>query len=223
MPCPQCDGIERLFDVKEARHRLRKLRRTGPDRTTRMLLEDVQAVLSAPDGARCELGVVLDIGGGVGAIHHELLERGVERAVHVDASTAYLEAARDEVERRGHGGRVEFVAGDFVQVAASIPEADIVTLDRVICCYHDMRQLVSRSAEKARVVYGAVYPRESWWIRLSIAAENLYFRVRRSPFRGYLHAPSAIDAALVAGGMQRRSRRRTLAWEVVVYTRLAPG
>jgi SAM-dependent methyltransferase len=219
MSCTQCDGIEQLFDAKEARRRLRKLRRKGPDLTTRMLLEDVEAALRRSDGAMSESSLLLDIGAGVGAIHHELLNRGVARALHVDASTAYLSVAHEEVERRGHGERVEFVQGDFVSVAESIPAADIVTLDRVICCYHDMQQLVSRSAEKARAVYGAVYPREGWWTRLSIAATNLVFRIKGSSFRSYLHPPRDIDSALVARGLTRRSLRRTLAWEVVVYTR----
>jgi hypothetical protein len=106
-----------------------------------------------------------------------------------------------------------------VDVADRVPSVDIVTVDRVICCYHDMRQLVSRSAEKAGVVYGAVYPREGWWTRLSIAAGNVFFRLRGSLFRTFLHSPRDIDSVLVAQGFQRRSVRRTLIWEVAVYTR----
>jgi 16S rRNA G966 N2-methylase RsmD len=221
MPCSQCDGIEQLFDVKEARGRLRKLRRKGPDATTRMLIEDLRATWNEQSADSAQHGVLLDIGAGVGAIHHELLDRGIERAVHVDASTAYLDVAREEVERRGHGGRVEFVKGDFVTVAETIAPAEIVSLDRVICCYHDMQGLVSRSADKARLVFGAVYPREGWWTRLMIVASNLAFRVKGSPFRSYLHSPREIEAVLVARGLTRRSRRRTLAWEVAVYTRTA--
>ena len=148
-----------------------------------------------------------------------MLDRGVERAIHVDASTAYLLAAREETERRGHAARVDFVQGDLVDVADDMPAADVVTLDRVICCYHDMRELVSRSGEKARFVYGAVYPREAWWTRLFIAANNLFFRLRRSLFRTFLHAPREINAVLMEQGLTRHSVRRTLAWEVAVYTR----
>jgi 16S rRNA G966 N2-methylase RsmD len=219
MPCSQCDGIEQLFDVKEARRRLRKLRRKGPDATTRMLIDDLRATWKERASDTAQRGVLLDIGAGVGAVHHELLDGDLERAVHVDASTAYLSVAREEVERRGHEGRVEFVKGDFVTVAETIPAAEIVSLDRVICCYHDMQGLVSRSADKARMVFGAVYPRDGWWTRLLIAASNLVFRVKGSPFRSYLHSPREIEAVLVARGLTRRSRRRTLAWEVAVYTR----
>jgi hypothetical protein len=82
-----------------------------------------------------------------------------------------------------------------------------------------MRELVSRSGEKARFVYGAVYPREGWWTRLSILTSNVFFRLRGSLFRTFLHSPRDIDSVLMAQGFQRRSVRRTLAWEVAVYTR----
>jgi len=137
----------------------------------------------------------------------------------VDASSAYLRSAREETERRGHATRVEFVQGDLVDVADHVPTADIVTLDRVICCYHDMQRLVSRSGEKARLIYGAVYPREGWWTRLVVDAENIFFRLRGSPFRTFVHSPNEIDSVLMGQGLRRRSLRRTVGWEVVVYTR----
>ncbi len=162
---------------------------------------------------------VLDIGGGVGAIYHELLASGAREAVHVDVSPEYLTVAREEAERRGHADRVELVHGDFVEVAASQREADVVTLDRVICCYPEMQRLVALSADKTRRLYGAVYPRESWWLRLALGGVNLFCRLRRSGFRTYLHSPAAIDGVLRAHGLERRRFRRTLAWEVAVYSR----
>jgi len=222
MTCAQCEGIDRLFDTKKARRQLEKFRRKGADRTTRMLIEDVQAATAQRSDGR-PASLVLDIGAGVGAIHHTLLDSGVERAIHVDASSAYLSAAREEAERRSHATRVEFVQGDFVDVADRVPTADIVTLDRVICCYHDMRQLVSKSSEKSRFVYGAVYPREGWWMRLSIAGSNVFFRLTRSLFRTFFHSPRDIESVLASQGFQRRSVRRTVAWEVAVYTRSKPA
>jgi len=164
---------------------------------------------------------ILDVGGGVGAIYHELLGSGARDAVHVDVSPDYLSVAREETERRGTGGRVRFVRGDFVDAAPTLGDSDIVTLDRVICCYPDMERLVALSAGKARRLFGAVYPREAWWMRLALAAVNFISRLRRSAFRAYIHSPRAIDAVLRAQGLERRSFRRTVAWEVVVYSRRA--
>lgn len=216
MTCSQCSGIEEQFNDAIARKSLKRFRRRGPDRTTRLLIEGLRLAL---DRDRKPGTGLLDIGAGVGAIHHVLLTDGVEHAVHVDASPAHLAAAREETERRGHSGLVEFMRGDFVDMADHVPPADVVTLDRVICCYHEMPRLVRLSAEHALRLYGAVYPRGTTLMRAGIFAINLLMRIKRSPFRTFQHDPVAIDAVLRTAGLQRRHIRRTFGWEIVVYER----
>jgi magnesium-protoporphyrin O-methyltransferase len=104
-------------------------------------------------------------------------------------------------------------------MAEDIPPADIVTLDRVICCYHDMEKLVGLSAARARKLYGLVYPRDTWWIKIGLGLQNLFFRLRRSPYRAFVHPTRAVEAVLNSQGLNRRSYRQTLVWQVVVYTR----
>ena len=144
MSCAQCEGIEAQFGQAEARKKLRRFQRRGPDKTTRLLIDALRLALDESDARDA---VLLDVGGGVGAIHHELLNGRVVRAIHLDASTAHLAVAREETERRSHGDQVEFVYGDFVAVADRIPTADLVTLDRVICCYDDMEPCRSLGGE----------------------------------------------------------------------------
>ena len=216
MSCAQCDGIETQFGQAAAKKYLRRYRRRGPDRTTRLLIDALRLALDEDEGVGATL---LDVGAGVGAIHHELLDARLTRAVHVDASAAHMAAAREETERRGHSDRVAFVHGDFVAIADELAAANVVTLDRVICCYHDMEGLVSCSGAKARRLYGAVYPRDVGWMRIGIAAINVVQRIKRSPFRVFLHRPQAIDTSLRALGLERRSVQRTVGWEVVVYER----
>ena len=216
MPCGQCCGVEQQFNRAEAERALRRYRRRGPDTTTRLLIDDVRAILNAA-GSRDV--VLLDIGAGIGAIHHDLLDGPVSRAIHVDASPAHIDVAREETRRHDHDARVEFVRADFVSIAESTPAADVVTLDRVICCYDDMHGLVRSSAGKARQFLGAVYPRDNVWMRMGIAGVNLLQRIRRSAFRVFLHAPDAIDAELRSAGLERVRERHTLLWNVVVYAR----
>ena len=210
--CRQCEGIESQFSRKLAERELRRFRKRGPVPTTRRLLD----ALASAGVADCTL---LDVGGGIGAIHHVLLDQGAREAVHVDASSGYLAVAKEETANRGHAERVRFVSGDFVELADELPETDIVALDRVICCYPDMQALVGHSAAKTRRLYGAVYPREAWWMRAAGSVMNLCMRIQRSAFRLYLHSPAAIDAVLRANGLERRSIQRTLLWEIVVYER----
>lgn len=216
MSCSQCAGIADQFDDAAVRKKLRQFRRRGPDRTTRLLIDAVRDALETSD---LQGGVLLDIGGGIGAIHHALLNGRVTRAFHVDASNAQIAAAREETTRRGHSANVEFVAGDFIALADGLPTADVVTLDRVICCFDDMEGLVSRSARKTGRFYGAVFPRNVWWMRVGIAATNLVQRLKRTTFRVFLHDPVAIDRVLRSAGLAPRATRETLGWQVVVYAR----
>jgi magnesium-protoporphyrin O-methyltransferase len=216
MECCRSAGIERHFDGGWAAKELARYRRRGPLPTTRLLVDAIRTSLEPGD-------TLLDVGGGVGAVHHELLDDGVRSATNVDISAASLAAAAEEAARRGHARRVRLLPGDFVELATSIDAADVVTLDRVICCYPDMERLVSLSAAKARRLYGAVYPRDVWWVRLVVAAENVVNRLRGSPFRAYVHAPRGIAAVLQRAGFEAAVVRRRLAWEVVVCRRLARG
>jgi hypothetical protein len=82
-----------------------------------------------------------------------------------------------------------------------------------------MTQLVQLSAKKATRLYGAVYPRGTVFMRIGISAINVWQRLKRSDFRVFLHDTAAIGAVLRDAGLVRRSMRRTLGWEIVVYER----
>src|SRR5881394_3076776 len=145
MNCCKPD-YESVFSGRRAKKDLERYRKKGPDKTTRMLIDALKQ-------AGVEHRTLLDIGGGVGAIDHELLAAGATSAVHVEASAPFVLAATGEAARRGFAGRLESKRGDFVELAAGIAPADVVTLDRVICCYPDMKTLVSESAAHARQLY----------------------------------------------------------------------
>ena len=212
MPCcGQCAGIEREFNTKVAARELAAYRRRGIRGTTKMLIGLLRQ-------AQAEGATLLDIGGGIGAIQHELAA-GLAQITSVDAAPAYLEAQKSEAARQGYAGRVSYRHGDFVTVAGEIPEHDVVTLDRVICCYPDMRALVERSAERARRFYAAVYPRGTWWNVVGLALGNIVMRLRRSSFRGYVHSPAQIERILAAHGLRLQAARETFIWRVAVYGR----
>ncbi|MFL5727245.1 MAG: methyltransferase domain-containing protein [Chloroflexota bacterium] len=162
---------------------------------------------------------VIDIGAGVGAVHLELLDAGAAAAIDVDISPAYVAAARDEAARRGHADRVTHTVGDFVALASGLDPADVVALDRVVCCYADMAALVSLSADRARRRYGLVYPRDSWWIRTGARVANAVTHLFRSRVTFHAHRTADVDRLVRASGLQPRFHRRTVFWQVAVYER----
>ncbi len=216
MPHCQCDGIERCFNTQRVTKELARYHRRGAAKNTRLLVEALRV-------QGIEGRTLLDIGGGVGAIAHLLVQDGVRQAVDVDASAAYLAAAREEAERQGLAEQISFQHGDFVALAPTIPAADIVTLDRVICCYDDMPALVGLSAARAERLYGVVYPRDAWWVRLFIQVQNTVQRVMRRPIRFFVHPTVAVDATIRAQGLEWRSTRIAGPWQIAVYARSPLG
>jgi len=212
LSCCQCQGCDAQFGAKHAEKDLKRYRKSGPDVTTRLLLDALKT--QGLQGA-----TLLDVGAGIGVVHHELLSAGARSAIHVDATDANVQVAEQEATRQGHREQVVFLRGDFVDLAPEIAAADIVTLDRVICCYSDMEQLVDASASKARRLYGAVYPRERWLNKVWVALGNLARRILGNPFQTYIHPISAIDRTLERNGLRPCLVRDTFAWRVAVYSR----
>jgi magnesium-protoporphyrin O-methyltransferase len=195
-----------------ARRELKKYRKSGPSATTSLLL----GVL-LDHGA--ESSSLLDIGGGVGAIQHAAGDWGAPFVTSVDASSAYLDAARQEASRKGYADRSNYLLGDFVEIADSVPEADIVVLDRVVCCYPDMPALVRESAAKAQKMYGLVFPRTNLLMRAALKILNLWSWLRRNPFRAYAHDPESIARHVHEEGLRRVFVGGTMLWKVELYSR----
>ena len=208
-----CDFSE-LFDRPTAERDLERYRRHGPDRTTRMLLDMIRA-----RGARG--ATILDVGSGIGVIDHELLGDGAERAVLVDGSGAYLTGARQAGGERDTLDRMAFVEGDFVALAPSLDTADIVTLDRVVCCYPNADALVRASADRAGTLYGLVLPRDPAILRFGMRLLNAWYRLRGRRYRGYIHANTRVDAIAAAAGLHPAAEAFTVVWRVVLYERAA--
>lgn len=212
MPCNCCEITDHAFTGEEARVEIKRYRRKGPAGQTRLILESIRSLRLAG----MEL---LDVGGGIGVIHHELLQDIAAKATHVDASSAYLKEARLEAARRKHSERVQFIHADFTDVAAELPPADIVTLDRVVCCYPDFRRLLKAAAQHSRHVLAFTYPRERWFLRIGLRLINFFQRLRRDPFRVFLHPVTEMDALLRKEGLERVSLRRLFVWEMALYRR----
>jgi methyltransferase family protein len=209
-----CDAFASIFDRRNADDDLRRYRREGPDRTTRMLLDLIRA--EGVDGA-----TILDIGGGIGVIDQELLRAGAGRATLSDASPASVEVAREAAAAAGLADRMSYVEGDAVRRASDIVGADVVTLDRVICCYPDVESLVRLSAAWAGRLYGIVLPRDRWVVRVGIALEAAWFRLTRRRYRPFAHPNRLVDALAVSQGLEPVAETGTYFWRVALFRRAA--
>jgi magnesium-protoporphyrin O-methyltransferase len=202
-----------FYNERRATSDLRRYRKKGPIPSTRALVDALKA--EGLEGA-----TLLDVGGGIGAIQHELMDAGVSHATSVDASAPYLDAAREESQRRGHAGRATYLHGDFVELAESVPPAEIVTLDRVINVYPDWERLAGLAAARADRLYCLVHPRDTRMVRLVIFGMNLLVRLLRMPVRAAVRPPDAIERIARENGLiPHVSRNVGAAWQISIFRR----
>ena len=138
-------GYRRIFSERSAHAAAARYRKKGLDSTSRRIVE-----LLLAQGV--EGKTVLEVGGGVGAIQLELLRAGASRAVSIELTPTYELAAAELLAETGLADRVERRVVDFVEAGTEVDAADIVILNRVVCCYPDMPRLVGNAADRKSVV-----------------------------------------------------------------------
>ena len=212
MDCCQCQGIESMFDKKSAKRDLKRYLKKGPSTTTKILLNAVN-----------KIGVqgmtFLDIGGGIGAIQYALIKWGALNGVSIEASSAYIDSIKEETGKNNLTEKVVFKHGDFTTIASDLNSSDIVTLDKVICCYDDMNRLVNLSSKLARKIYAVVYPRDNWWTKLFLPIINFYPKIKGSSFRLFIHPTNKVEDIIIKNGLKRIYNTTRLFWQVTVFIR----
>ena len=212
MGCCQCQGIENMFDKKAAKRQLKRYLKKGPSKTTRMLLDAIHK--KGVQGLN-----FLDIGGGIGAIQYDLIKAGASNGTSIEASSAYIDVVKDETLQNGLAERVNFKQGDFTTMATDVDSADIVTLDKVICCYDDMSELVGLSSKLAQKIYAVIYPRDVWWTKLALLFMNFYPIVKGSSFRVFIHPTKQVEEIIFGNGLKRKYYATTFFWQVAIFTK----
>jgi hypothetical protein len=119
-------------------------------------------------------------------------------------------------------GRLTLVQADFVAAADSIPGADVVAMDRVVCCYPAVTPLVEAALASSRRALALSYPRDAWHVRVVIRLQNLARATLGNPFRTFVHPAATLARLIERHGFRRVSRTGTFVWVVDVYVRDTP-
>jgi 16S rRNA G966 N2-methylase RsmD len=204
--CCNPRGCDQFFNPRFARRTAERYRRRGLDKTARQMVAFLER--EGLDGA-----TVLEIGGGVGAVQIELLKRGADHAVNLELSAAYDEEAHRLLDEAGYEGRVERRLADIAAKPEAVEAADIVVLNRVVCCYPDYERLLGAVADRARRLVVFSYPPRNIVSRLGFAGQNLWFRVLGREFRAFAHPPAAMLDVLERRGFRRTFAHRALVWQ----------
>jgi len=210
--CKHNQNLNGVFNEQMARGDVAGYFKKGIDKHARVIVEAVRT--HGVEGAS-----VLEVGGGVGGLHLELLKQGAARATDVDVSSAYVAAAQSVAEKLGVRERVDYRVADFAHEAESVPGADVVVLHRVICCYPEMPRLVTAAAQHARRLMALSFPTGAWYMRAGEKVMNFVMWLTRSGFRFYVHPPQAILATAAAAGLRPVQQKSSWPWQIVVFER----
>ncbi len=212
MDCCNVNGLNEVFNKSKAAKESKKYLRNGLDRRAAMVL-----------GCLTDQGIsgasILEIGCGVGSLHMELLKRGAGSAIGVEVSQSYVEAATDLSRNLGFQDSTQYHTGNFVDLEDDIPSADMVILDRVICCYPDMEGLVTASTRHTQRLYVLTYPCRTWWMRVGAWIFNFGLIATRRQFRFFLHNPEEIGATIKAAQFSLIESAKHGPWEMAAYQR----
>jgi cyclopropane fatty-acyl-phospholipid synthase-like methyltransferase len=206
--CCGSDGYDETFSDRFARRMARRYRRRGLSRSAR-------AIVSFLADRGIEGASILEIGGGVGELHVELLRDGAAKATNLEISTNYEAEAAQLLESAGMAARVERRFLDIAQAPEEVELADVVVLHRVVCCYPDYERLLSAAASKAGRLLVFSHPPDNLLTRAMFAGENGMRRLKGEAFRAFIHPPAAMRDAAVRSGLRDTYRWRGIGWCVV--------
>lgn len=210
LSCPcHARAASRVFSRLASYYRYR-YRLLGLERTQRQLVAGLA-------GIGFQNATLLEVGCGVGYLHQWLLCQGASRAVGVDLSEPLLVEAQTLADWQGVDHQVSYLQGDFTELTDHLPLADIVIMDKVVCCYPDARTLLNDAAAHAVRGIALTYPRNHFLSRTVMRLLNQLLDRLGSGFQTYLHDPLRIEEWLGEAGWIKHYQRQTLMWLTQVY------
>lgn len=168
---------------------------------------------------------VLDVGCGVGDLMLALLARGASTGTGMDLGAEGIRQARDLASSRGLADRATFVVGDGA--VAPLAAADVVVLNRVVCCYPDVDALIANATGAAQRVFAFTAPVDRGIVgafnRVSTWCSNRWYTLRPGKYRGFrvfVHDLDAVERKIRAAGFERTGDDRVRAvWRLEVFAR----
>ncbi len=210
--CCRSGPCEQMFRPRVARRSLERSRKKGLDEL------ELQMVAAASE-AGLEDARVLEIGGGIGTLQAELLERGAEEGEVVELVPAWEPYARELARERGIEERTSFRIADVLEQPESVEPADIVVMNRVVCCSPDGVALAAQAARLARRSLVLSFPRDVIWMRVGLRLMNAGLWIARRRFRAFVHPPADLVRAAESAGMSRAVSGQGALWAFVALRR----
>ncbi len=200
------------FDLKRAKKEMAQYLKTGPKKSTHYLIDPLKDQDLSSNS-------LLDIGGGTGAIILELFGKEIDRAYYLEISDAYSAVFRDQVVLRSLEENIEIQTGDLTENHQKLPRVDVVTMDKVICCYEDYQQLVKLSLQKAVKLYAYTIPLDVWWVKAINSVAEFIKSLFTNQLPTHVHPVGKIEEMVMAQGFRKIYQKSHREWLTVIYSK----
>ena len=211
MSCCSTQATDRFFSRTSKKY-ARNFRRKGLDKT-QMVIADALVRFGIENRS------ILEIGCGVGGLHLVLLENGAAKACGVDVAKEMTEKAAVFASQKGLSDRVEYHVGDFLHMNGLPAPADVVILDKVLCCSHTPVRLIEKSIAKATKFYVVSYPADKFIPRLMFATTEFFGKVLNWSFHPWYHRPELLEEEITQAGFRQVFSQSTVVWQVKIFER----
>ena len=211
--CCRAEPCAEIFDSAQAESDMESYLDGGLTALEERMLADLPAYASTPESR------VLEIGGGVGALQAELLRAGAGTGEVVELLGVYAPFAKRLAERLGLHSRSTFRVHDLLEDPSAVEPADVVLLNRVVCCSPEGPSLTAAAARLTRGCLALVFPRANVFTRALAAVERALARLLRRKFMIFVWSVEQLQAAAASAGLAPVASGGSLAWRYLVFAR----
>lgn len=209
-----CCGADLFFNKKTAEKEYRKYLKKGPSRVTAKIIQQLRQ-------QEIEGKSMVDVGGGIGALQWWFLDNGGKQTTDIDASSGYLKQAEYHAAQKGWQNNTRFVMGDCVEVYNEIDDPHFITLVKVVCCYPNFEEILDSSCKKAIGHVSLSYPIDGIISQSIRMFGDLFFMLKGSPYRPFVHSVKKIRDVFARNEYQRITHDIAFPWHVETYARFS--
>jgi magnesium-protoporphyrin O-methyltransferase len=165
---------------------------------------------------------LVELGCGPGGFSIECLKHGAASSIGIDLSPEMVKVANDLATSLNLQTRAKFQVGNAA--TTDIPRADIVVMDKMLCCFPDSTSIFENVISAAGEIIGFIVPRDQGLfkipLRIAVYLKNAYEKLRnRNLGWMYLHSLSRIDQTLKNAGFNYCQKQVSGFWIIFSYSK----